>query len=163
MKKLLLLFLCGVSFSGCYEEDIELALPNDEGLIIGEWESYSPVLVLEDDSEIYWNEASPCFGLILYFFDDGRLRYIDFMEEDGVDYSCIEDPDTLPFGTWNRFETGDYEFILFKSDDELEVQIKPRQILFNENADGNYSMRIIYDGSPENAPEGVKYYYLNFY
>ncbi|SHJ72305.1 hypothetical protein SAMN04488007_1218 [Maribacter aquivivus] len=73
MRNKLLLFLSCIIFLGCYEEDIELPLPNDEGLIIGEWESFYPVLVLDDGSEVDWYDEAPCFGLILYFFDDSRL------------------------------------------------------------------------------------------
>ncbi|SHJ72345.1 hypothetical protein SAMN04488007_1219 [Maribacter aquivivus] len=57
----------------------------------------------------------------------------------------------------------DYEFVLFKSENKLEVQIKPRQIQFNENTDGNYTMRIIYNGPPDNVPEDVEFYYIDFY
>ena len=95
--------------AGCENDELN---PSDRGLIIGEWEGYSLTLVFEDGSSEAW-QGNPCSGYILNFFEDGRVRWVDFIED--TPNSCVENPITEPFGEWERISNGKYVFNLKNS------------------------------------------------
>lgn len=147
-------FLCG-----CYEEDIVLPLPNDEGFIVGEWEGSFVEYQAEDGSDIFWDTFYCENSIMMICFEDGRLWYVDFVRDPNADDACIEDAFTEQIGTWKRKGIGKYEFHLQNGYDGSEVLIKPERIEFSAPEQETKTMRIFYKESPKKGPpDAVSYY-----
>lgn len=162
LKHLFTFALCFLTLSSCYEEDVEIPLRPDEGLIIGKWEGYTSYLIYEDGSEVRWEE-NKCDGYIMNFYEDGRLWYADFVRNPALDNSCVDSPITKQDGNWTRISNGKYEFTLFKERTNSEFILTPSSIEFDSTTDGTRTMTIYYSTPPNNSPEGVISHYITLY
>lgn len=150
-----LIFCLTISSLGCTKDD---SSTSDLGLIIGVWEGYSRTVVFVDGT----SEDLPsvnCEGHILFFYEDGRVHWVDFIR--GTEDSCIENTETKPIGNWERISNGKYIITLFNALDDSEIHITPELITFNNN--GAETMDIRYQVLPENVPENASFYYLTLF
>lgn len=162
LKSLLAVLLCSLITYSCYEEDIDIPLRLDEGLIIGKWEGYTSYLIYEDGSETLWEE-NKCYGYIMNFYEDGRLWYVDFVKNPALDDSCVDSPITKQDCSWKRISNGKYEFTIYKERINSEFIVTPSSIMFDSTADGIRTMTINYSTPPDNSPEGVISHYITLF
>lgn len=154
-----LFLVLGLLFLGCYEEDIILPLPDDEGLIIAAWEGNLITYLAQDGSTIFWDEFYCDGNIMMTCYADGRLWYADFVPKADVDNYCIEDTITKQNGTWRRIATGAYEFYLQNGVDDSEIVISPEKITFSGPEQEAKTMDIHYKERPKNGPKNAVSYY----
>lgn len=156
----LILLLCFFLFS-CYEEDIDVPLPSEERLVLGNWEGVLGNLVFEDGSETLW-DRNRCIEDIMSFHEDGRLWYFDLMRNPALENTCVENQKLKRDGSWKRISKGKFEFDFIQEIDNSKVIVTPTLIEFmGSNSEGR-TMTIHYSTTPNNAPKDAISYSITF-
>lgn len=161
MKNIFHIILPCIVLLGCYEEDIDVPLPAEERLILGNWEGSMAFLIYKDGSEVQWDN-NRCVGHLMNFYEDGRLWYFEFMRNPALDNTCLENQKLKRDCRWKRISKNKYEFVLFREIDNSELILKPDLIEFKGSNTEGRTMTIHYGTPPENVNEEVVSYYIIF-
>ncbi len=161
MKNIYLIILSCILLLGCYEEDVDVPLPAEERLILGNWEGSRAFLIFKDGSEALWDK-NRCVGHLMDFYEDGRLWYFDYMRNPALDNSCVENQKIKQDSRWKRISKGNYEFAHFREIDNSELIVNPDLIEFKGSNSEGRTMTIHYSTPPENVTQDVVSYYIIF-
>jgi len=161
MKNIQFTILLCFLFLACYEEDVDVPLPSEERLILGNWEGVYGYLVFEDGSETPW-DMNRCIDDIMNFYEDGRLWYFDLMRNPALENTCVENQKLKQDGSWKRISKGKYELIFIRESDNSEVIITPKLIVFEGSNSVGRTMTIHYETPPDNNPNEAISYSVTF-
>jgi hypothetical protein len=144
---------------GCNKNEV---IESDEGLILGEWEGSTQTMVIKDGTSENW-VSGLCQGNIIHFKEDGKLFYIDWVQDEIYADNCNENEETPRLGRWERISNKKYRLTLIDESSGKESIIEPELITFESDNPNTDVMQFRYKTLPDNAPEGAQYYYLDLF
>ena len=158
--KILAIIYVAILVIGLFGCEKDAVIESDEGMILGRWEGCDRTIINKGGSRESLPALINCEGNILDFFEDGRVRWVDFIKEE-VAHNCSEDEKTAPIGRWERLSNGKYHFILTNAVTGAESIIAPALVTFEDN--GTIVMNIRYVESSPEAGQNATYHYLTLF